>query len=230
MPAIHDMVGLRMVRQDIAFLLAPGAGAPSTHPRMQCFRKLLESIGTVVPFDYSYALEGRKSPDRLPKLIETHRVALATVRKTHVGPIVLVGKSMGGRVGCHVALVEQVEAVICLGYPLCGAGDPSKLRDEVLVSLETPILFVQGTKDRLCPLDLLEGVRRRMSAPNSLHVVEGGDHSLVVSKTELKARALGQEQIDGEILRAITDALNRAAPRLALNVLPACGAAKARDR
>lgn len=198
-----------MAKRDIAFVLAPGAGAPTSHPRMQSFRAMLESIGAVVPFDYSYALEGRKSPDRLPKLIETHRAALAALRKRHAGPIVLVGKSMGGRVGCHVALVEPVEAVVCLGYPLCGAGDPSKLRDEVLVSLRVPSLFVQGTKDRLCPLDLLDGVRRRMTAPNALHVVEGGDHSLFVSKTELKARGIVQDQVDDDIRKSIVDFLAR---------------------
>jgi predicted alpha/beta-hydrolase family hydrolase len=193
-----------MAKSDIAFLLAPGAGAPSTHPRMQSFRMILESMATVVPFDYAYATEGRKSPDRLPKLIDSHRAALANLRAEHVGPIVLAGKSMGGRVGCHVALVEAVEAVICLGYPLCGAGDPSKLRDQVLVSLKTPILFVQGTKDRLCPLDLLEGVRRRMSAPNVLHVVEGGNHSLIVSKAELKIRGVSKENVDADIGVAIS--------------------------
>ncbi len=198
-----------MAKSDVAFLLAPGAGAPSTHPRMQSFRTMLESIGTVVPFDYPYAIEGRKSPDRLPKLIDAHRAALAGLREKHAGPIVLVGKSMGGRVGCHLALVERVEAVICLGYPLCGAGDPSKLRDEVLVSLTTPVLFVQGTKDRLCPLDLLEGVRRRMLAPNALHVVEGGDHSLIVSKTELKAGGVSQEEVDADVGAAISEFLVR---------------------
>jgi predicted alpha/beta-hydrolase family hydrolase len=200
-----------MTKREIAFLLAPGAGAPSAHPRMQGFRKLLESLGTVVPFDYAYEIEGRKSPDRLPKLIETHRAALARLRGRHDGPIVLVGKSMGGRVGCHVALAEPVEAAICLGYPLCGAGDPSKLRDEVLVSLGIPILFVQGDKDRLCPLDLLEGVRARMSAANDLHVVEGGDHSLLVSKTGLKARGASQQQVDEGIRQAIADFLARRA-------------------
>jgi predicted alpha/beta-hydrolase family hydrolase len=133
------------------------------------------------------------------------------LRGRHDGPIVLVGKSMGGRVGCHVALAEPVEAAICLGYPLCGAGDPSKLRDEVLVSLGIPILFVQGDKDRLCPLDLLEGVRERMSAANDLHVVEGGDHSLLVSKTGLKARGASQQQVDEGIRQAIADFLARRA-------------------
>lgn len=192
-----------MPDRKIAFLLAPGAGAPSTHPRMQGFARLLEPLGSVHPFDYAYALEGRKSPDRLPKLIETHRTALDALRQKHDGRIVLVGKSMGGRVGCHVALVEDVGSVICLGYPLCGGGDPAKLRDEVLLSLSTPILFIQGTKDRLCPLDLLDGVRGRMAAPNALHIVEGGDHSLLVSKTELRARGLEQAQVDHAIHESI---------------------------
>ena len=151
-----------------AFLLAPGAGAPSSHPRMRTFARLLGSIGPVEPLDYPYALEGRRRPDPLPKLIEAHRAALAALRAKHDGPIVLAGKSMGGRVGCHVALVDPVQAVICFGYPLCGAGDRSRLRDQVLLELKTPILFVQGTRDSLCPLELLEGVRKRMRAPSTL--------------------------------------------------------------
>ena len=192
-----------------AFLLAPGAGAPSMHLRMQGFARLLEPLGSVHPFDYSYAIEGRKSPDRLPKLIEAHRAALDALRQKHDGPIVLVGKSMGGRVGCHVALVEDVTGVVCLGYPLCGGGDPAKLRDEVLLALPTPILFVQGTKDRLCPLDPLDGVRRRMAASNALHIVDGGDHSLLVSKTELKARGLDQAQVDHAIAKSIATFVRR---------------------
>ncbi len=192
-----------MPLDNVAFLLAPGAGAPSTHPRMQAFARLLEKLGSVHPFDYPYRLEGRKAPDRLPRLIEAHRAALEALRSSHDGPIVLVGKSMGGRVGCHVALVEPVAAVVCLGYPLCGGGDATKLRDQVLLDLKTSTLFVQGTRDRLCPLDLLEGVRRRMSAPTSLHVVEGGDHSLLASKTELKARGATQEDVDQAIAEAI---------------------------
>jgi uncharacterized protein len=186
-----------------AFLLAPGAGAPSAHPRIQTFARMLGTIGSVKAFDYSYALEGRKRPDPLPKLVASHRAALAALRARHKGPIVLAGKSMGGRVGCHVALVDPVKAVICFGYPLCGAGDRSKLRDHVLLELKTPILFVQGTRDSLCPLDLLEDVRRRMSAPSTLHIVEGGDHSLIVGKAALKALGWSQDQVDDGILTAI---------------------------
>jgi uncharacterized protein len=189
---------------DPAFLLAPGAGAPSSHPRMRTFARLLETIGPVKPFDYPYALAGRGRPDPLPKLIEAHQAALAALRAKHDGPIVLAGKSMGGRVGCHVALVDPVEAIICFGYPLCGAGDRSKLRDQVLLELKTPALFVQGTRDPLCPLDLLETVRKRMHAPSSLRVVDGGDHSLMVAKTALKAQGSTQEEVDDSMLTAIT--------------------------
>jgi uncharacterized protein len=186
-----------------AFLLAPGAGAPSSHPRMRTFARMLGTIGLVERFDYPYALEGRSRPDPLPKLIAAHRAALAQLRVKHDGPIVLAGKSMGGRVGCHVALVDPVAAVICFGYPLCAAGDRSKLRDQVLLELETPTMFVQGTRDPLCPLDLLEGVRKRMRAPSTLYVVEGGDHSLMVAKTALKALGSSQEQMDDGMLTAI---------------------------
>ena len=186
-----------------AFLLAPGAGAPSSHPRMRTFARLLETIGPVEPFDYPYALAGRERPDPLPKLIEAHRAALAALRAKHDGPIVLAGKSMGGRVGCHVALVDPGEAVICFGYPLCGAGDRSRLRDQVLLELKTPTLFAQGTRDPLCPLDLLESVRRRMHTPSMLTVVEGGDHSLIVAKTSLKALGSSQEEVDDSMLSAI---------------------------
>ena len=177
---------------------------------MRTFARLLGSIGRVEPFDYPYMIEGRGRPDPLPKLIAAHRAALASLREKHDGPIVLAGKSMGGRVGCHVALVEPVEAVICLGYPLCGAGDRSKLRDQVLLELRTPAMFVQGTRDPLCPLDLLEGVRKRMRAPSTLHVVDGADHSLLVAKTTLKALGSTQEEADDQILAAISRFLNDA--------------------
>ncbi len=196
-------------RKNMAFLLAPGAGAPSSHPRMRTFARLLGSLGPVEPFDYPYAIEGRKRPDPLPKLIAAHRTALASLRQKHDGPIALAGKSMGGRVGCHVALAEPVAAVICLGYPLCGAGNRAKLRDEVLLELRTPILFVQGTRDPLCPLDLLEDVRKRMRAHSALHVVDDADHSLLVSKSALKAQGATQEQADEEWLKAAAAFLER---------------------
>jgi predicted alpha/beta-hydrolase family hydrolase len=184
-------------------VLAPGAGAPSSHPWMLRWAASLGTVGQVSTFDYRYMTEGRKYPDPLPKLIESHREALRQARQAFRGPAVLIGKSMGSRIGCHVSLEEKVTALICFGYPLCGGGDPRKRREEVLRKLSTPILFIQGTRDPLCPLDLLAEVRAEMRAPNELYVVEGGDHSLAVTKTRLRASGETQDQVDRRILERI---------------------------
>jgi predicted alpha/beta-hydrolase family hydrolase len=194
------------------FLFAPGAGAPSSHPWMQIWKDRLSKLGGVETFDYDYMREARKRPDPLPRLIKTHREALSRARKRHpTGSVILIGKSMGGRVGCHVSLEEKVDGLVCLGYPLCAMGERTKLRDEVLRALTTPILFVQGTHDFLCPLDLLERVRIEMKAPNFLHIVEGGDHSLHVPKRQLKATGQSQENVDQGILEAIAAFVDRLA-------------------
>src|SRR5204862_1657146 len=185
------------------FLFGPGAGAPSSHPWMERWKQRLAQIGEVETFDYDYMREGRKRPDRLPQLISAHRTALAAARTKTSGPIFLIGKSMGGRIGCHVALEEKVKGVICLGYPLCAGGDRAKLRDQVLRDLRTPILFVQPTRDPLCPLDLLERVRAEMAAPNFLHTVENGDHSLAVRRKNIAKET--QEDINQEILKIIEE-------------------------
>jgi|SRR5205085_11586935 len=185
------------------FVFAPGAGAPSTHPWMQRWKERLSTIGNVETFDYAYMQQGQRRPDRLPQLIATHRQALTDARRGSNRPAFLIGKSMGGRIGCHVALEEPVTGLICFGYPLCGGGDPSRLRDKVLRDLQTPILFVQGTRDALCPLELLEKLRAEMNCANFLHVVEGGDHSLLVLKRQLHAAGEIQEDVDQRILAAI---------------------------
>jgi predicted alpha/beta-hydrolase family hydrolase len=192
------------------FLLAPGAGAPSSHPWMQRWKERLSTLGDVVTLDYAYMQQRQRRPDTLQQLIATYRAALAGARQIHAGPVILIGKSMGGRIGCHVALEENVAGVVCLGYPLCGAGDRTKLRDKVLRSLATPVLFVQGTRDSLCPLDLLENVRVEMKAPNFLLVVEGGDHSLMVTKRQLTAAGETQDRVEQRIVEAIAEFVARA--------------------
>jgi len=187
-------------------LFAPGAGAPSTSAWMERWAARLGGIGEVVRLDYPYTKAGRKSPDKLPVLVAAHRAALAEARTRHPGPAVLVGKSMGGRVGCHVALEEPAGAIaglVCLGYPL--RGQRGQLRDEVLVALRAPVLFVQGSKDALCPLPDLEAVRPRMTAPNVLHVVEGGNHSLEVGARALAARGETQDDVDARAAGAIAE-------------------------
>jgi len=171
---------------------------------MQKWKDRLSEIGEVETFDYDYMREGRKRPDHLPKLIAAHRKALSDARKRYrAESTILIGKGMGGRVGCHLSLEEKVDGLVCLGYPLCAMGDRTKLRDEVLRALKTPILFVQGTRDALCPLDLLERVRSEMKMQSVLHVVEGGDHSLRVPKRQLQVTGRTQEDVDRQVLKAI---------------------------
>lgn len=183
------------------FLFAPGAGAPSTSDWMIAWRDRLATIGQVETLDYPYMRAGRKRPDRLPVLIEAHRAALAACRARAHGPIFLAGKSMGSRVGCHLALEEPVAGVICFGFPLVGA--TGARRDEVLLALRRPVLLVQGSRDPLCPLDVLAEVRQRMIAPVTLVVVEGGDHSLSVSAAQRKASGSTQADSDARVLDAV---------------------------
>jgi uncharacterized protein len=185
------------------FVLAPGAGAPSSSPWMQRFATYLAKFGTVETFDYPYQVAGRKYPDRLPVLLEAHKAAILRAQVTHGGPIILVGKSMGSRMGCHASLETPVAALVCFGYPLFGAGDPSKRRDDVLRELKTPTLFIQGTRDALCPLDTLRPLLQTLTAQTELHIVDGGDHSLQVTRTHLKRHQLTQDAIEQTIMHAI---------------------------
>jgi predicted alpha/beta-hydrolase family hydrolase len=201
---------LSLIQMLPLFLFAPGAGAPSTHPWMERWKERLSQLGDIVVFDYPYMRENRKRPDPLLQLIAAHRQALVEARQKYSGAVtILIGKSMGGRVGCHVALEERVDGLVCLGYPLCAMGDRTRLRDEVLRALTTPILFVQGTRDPLCPLDFLERVRNEMKAPNFLHLVQGGDHSLLVPKRQLQAVNKTQDDVDQRVSEAIAGFVDR---------------------
>jgi predicted alpha/beta-hydrolase family hydrolase len=170
---------------------------------MLAMKQRLEALGRVECLDYPYHKAGRRSPDKQPVLVAAHEEAYERLRATHDGPVVFVGKSMGGRIGCHVAAKSShpPAALVCLGYPLVGQG--GKVRDEVLLELETPILFVQGTRDALCPLDRLEALLPKLAVPHALHRVEDGDHSLRVSAKSLKARGETQESVDQGIVRAM---------------------------
>lgn len=171
---------------------------------MMGWRDRLAELGEVTAFDYPYMAAGKKRPDRMPSLIESHRAAISSTSGD--APLILAGKSMGARVGCHVAAEDDdvgrsIRAVVCFGYPL--RGQSGKLRDEVLLALRTPILFIQGTRDSLCPIELLEQVRQRMRARSVLEIVEGGDHSLQVTKTRLAQAKETQADVDERILRAV---------------------------
>lgn len=187
-------------------LFAPGAGAPSSSPWMTAWSERLAEVGRVVRFDYGYQVAGQKRPDRLPTLVEAHRAALLGARRAGEAAV-LIGKSMGSRVGCHLSLEEEIAGLVCFGYPLVGQGKSRPLRDEVLLALRAPVLFVQGTRDPLAPLDLFRATIARMTAPVELLVVEGGDHSL-----ELRKRDGLQSDSDARVLAAVAAFVARVAP------------------
>lgn len=159
---------------------------------MKAWKKRLATIERTVSFDYP-RVRTRAG------LLEAHRAALVKARRPGER-VVLAGKSMGGRYGCHLANEPDVsvEALVCFGYPLVGT-QKGDVRDEVLYALRTPVLFVQGTRDPLCPLDLLAEVRAKMRAPSELHIVDGGDHSLLVRKKDGRT----QREVDDEVLRVV---------------------------
>jgi predicted alpha/beta-hydrolase family hydrolase len=179
---------------------------------MRAWAQRLARLGQVVTFDYPYMKAGRKSPDRLPVLLAAHEEALGEARARHGAdrPVVLAGKSMGSRIGCHLAVKmtdagdpNPPAALVCFGYPL-RAGSSGALRDEVLRALKTPILFLQGSRDALCPPDDLARARAAMTALNALFLVEGGDHSLAVSAAARRASGKTQEEWDELALAAVS--------------------------
>ncbi|KAJ1405931.1 Nodulin-like [Sesbania bispinosa] len=138
-------------------IFAHGAGAPSSSDWMLRWKTMLKEAlhaADVVTFDYPWLLLRQK------KLVEFHsNIVKETATKYPGHPLILAGKSMGSRVGCMVASMEDinVSAVVCLGYPLKGIN--GAVRDDTLLQLTVPTMFVQGSKDGLCPLEKLEAAQ-----------------------------------------------------------------------
>lgn len=167
---------------DTGVLLAHGAGAGQDHEWMTYVRDGLAASGhPVLTFNYPYTEAGRRAPNPARILLACHRAALEFFT-SRVERVVLAGKSMGGRMGSHLA-AEGADAagVVFYGYPLVGIGKTEPRDVSHLSAIDVPMLFVQGTRDRLAPLDLIrplvDGHPR-----TSLHVVEDGDHSFKVPK------------------------------------------------
>jgi predicted alpha/beta-hydrolase family hydrolase len=156
--------------------------------------------------------KGRHS--KRDNLIDFHTEQAVKAQEKHPGhPVVLVGKSMGSRVGCMVAGQEDasVAAVVCLGYPLKGMN--GQLRDETLLNLKAPVLFVQGTKDSMCPLDKLEQVRKKLSIEDELYTVEGGDHGFKVGAAALKKSFLTHAEMEKKAVDTIQTFLTKVLSR-----------------
>jgi predicted alpha/beta-hydrolase family hydrolase len=162
-------------------LLAHGAGLGQDHEWMTYVRDGLAAAGSsVMTFNYPYMEAGRKAPNPSRILVACHRAALAELRH-RVDRVVLAGKSMGGRIGSHLAADgEDVTGLVFYGYPLVGVGKSEPRDVSHLAEVGAPMLFVQGTRDRLAPLDLLEPVVKTLDA--TIHIIEDGDHSFRVLK------------------------------------------------
>ena len=166
-------------------LLAHGAGAPMDSPFMAAMASGLAAQGwRVVRFEFAYMarqrLSGRKAaPDRLPKLQEVFRQQVAL--EAAQGPVVIGGKSMGGRVASLLLDELQVLGGVCLGYPFHPLGKPEQLRTEHLRELATPTLILQGERDGFG--HRLEVETYSLSPQITLQWLPDGDHSFKPRKS-----------------------------------------------
>ena len=144
----------------------------------------------VITFNFPYMEARKRVPDRAPVLEAAYLAVIDAVRGRTVfagRPLVLGGKSMGGRMASHVAAQHADRAgalagLVFLGYPLHPPGKPTQLRDAHLPAIQCPMLFVQGARDAFGTPDELRPVLARLSAPAELAVIAGGDHSFTVPK------------------------------------------------
>jgi uncharacterized protein len=185
-----------------AVILAHGAGNDMHTPFLSAMQEGLAARGCIaVKFNFPYTERGRRAPDPAPVLEACYARVIDAIRNdAAIAPrrIVIGGKSLGGRMATHLAAEgELVAGVLLLGYPLHPPGKPEQLRVAHLEKIHVPMLFVCGTRDPLCQLDLLQQTLSRLPAPVALHVVAGGDHSFNVPKAlKRQARAVWDEIIE----------------------------------
>lgn len=132
--------------------------------------------------DFPYRKEGRRPPDRAPKLIATVRQEAADFAAAiHVDParILLGGRSMGGRM-CSMAVAEGLPArgLVLISYPLHPPKKPEQLRIEHLPAVNVPCLFVSGTRDPFGTPDELIAHTAVIAGPVTHHWIDGGRHDL----------------------------------------------------
>ena len=185
----------------IAFAIAPGAGTTMDNPFLVAVANGLAERGhTAMRFNFGYQDRGSRRPDPQKKLIATYRAAAEALRSRGAARLVIGGKSMGGRMASLLAAEGfACDGLVFLGYPLHPAGKPEQMRDGHLVNVKPPMLFVQGTRDKLCDLALLRPVLARVGARAKLHEVAGGDHSFEV----LKRDGRSPEEVLAEVIDAV---------------------------
>jgi predicted alpha/beta-hydrolase family hydrolase len=169
------------------YVLGHGAGAGMRHPFMErVATELAAREVATLRYQFPYMEAGRRRPDYGPILVATVRSAVAAAARLEPElPLVAGGKSMGGRMTSTALSKEElpgVRGLVFLGFPLHPAGKPGTERGDHLFEVDLPMLFLQGDRDRLAELELLEPICRRLGGVASLRIIEGGDHSFQVLK------------------------------------------------
>jgi uncharacterized protein len=159
-------------------LLAPGAGAGAASPGLAAIASALAAAGLrTARWDFAFRATGRPPP-RAETLVPEVAIALDALGAP--GPVVIGGKSMGGRVASMAAdalLAEgRIAGLLCLGYPFHPPGKPDRPRTAHLAELATPTLIVQGTRDPFGTREEVAGYR--LSKAIEIRWLEDGDHDL----------------------------------------------------
>jgi len=181
---IRAVLGVpRSTTMDAIMVLGHGANNDMDHPLLAGLHEGLARQGLVtVRFNFPYAEEGRKRPDPDEVLEGAFRVVLEYVGELEEFKgleLYLGGKSMGARIAAQLVAKEVVGAsgLVFLGYPLHPPGKPERLRDQPLYLLPCPALFIEGSRDPFCRLDLLGQVLGRMPVRSDLHLIPQAGHS-----------------------------------------------------
>jgi predicted alpha/beta-hydrolase family hydrolase len=167
------------------FVFAHGAGAGMTHPFMEAVASGLGERGVAtLRYQFPYMEKGTRRPDPPAIAQAAVRAAVAEAGRCCAGlSLVAGGKSFGGRMTSQaqaIAPLDGVRGLAFLGFPLHPAGKPSSDRARHLADVHVPMLFMQGTRDSLAELKLLEPVVKSLGPSATLHRVEGADHSFHV--------------------------------------------------
>ncbi|OKO80211.1 alpha/beta family hydrolase [Bradyrhizobium sp. NAS96.2] len=194
---------LRPEKARAAYVFAHGAGAGMAHPSMAVISEGLAERGiATLRYQFPYMEKGSKRPDPPAIAQATVRAAVReAARRCGELPLFAGGKSFGGRMTSQAqakAPLEGVRGLVFLGFPLHPAGKPSRERAKHLAEVKIPLLFLQGTRDALAELELLEPVVKELGSLATLHLVQEADHSFHV----LKRSGRDDREVMAEVLDA----------------------------